>query len=96
MAVQRAVRSWLKKPSQEPMVPVPTSRPARLTGGTTHWKLVPLPQLFAWRPPVPKKKRPSFAPSTAAAVSVKPEAAVALAEPGAASRVVVVAGQHHR
>jgi hypothetical protein len=60
---------------------VPASSPPRFTGGTTHWKLVPLPHGFAWRPPVPKKKSPSLSPSTSAAVTTKPLAAVALAAP---------------
>ena len=44
--------------------PEPLARPARLTGGTTHWRLVPLPHGLAWRPLTPKKNNPSFAPST--------------------------------
>ena len=43
-----------------------------------------LPQGFAWRPLVPKKKRPSFWPSTPVASSEKPEGAVALAVPAEA------------
>ena len=64
---------------------MPVSRPARNTGGVTHWKLVPVPHGFAWRPLTPKKNRPSLLPSTPPALTRKPEDALALGVPAAES-----------
>ena len=59
-----------------------------MTGGTTHWRLVPLPHGFAWRPFAPKKKSASLPPSTSVAVRSKPEVAEALATPAAETSAV--------
>ena len=69
-------------------MPLPGSAPPRCTGGSTHWKLVPLPHVFACLPFCPKKKIPSFGPSTKSAMTTKPEGAEALAMPLERSRTM--------
>src|SRR5688572_9915672 len=81
----RALKSIVKRPSHSSGVPVPSCSPVRRTGGSTHWKLVPLPQEFAWRPFVPKKKSPALSPSTPLARTEKPVVLLALGMPLAES-----------
>ena len=75
------LKSREKRPSQAPLVPVPTLRPVRPTGGTTHWKLVPLPQELACRPLEHEKSRPSLLPSRSVMLIANPVAAEALGVP---------------
>src|SRR5688572_6186800 len=82
---QSALRSRANEPSHRPIVPTPVMVGVRTTGGTTHWKLVLLPHGLACWPLVPKKKRPSFWPSTVPAWSEKPLGALALGVPLAES-----------